>query len=50
MQRLYDGEYTEAMKSKIFGGTNQNSWDTDGNTFVEEYEGDIFDRVILSEE
>lgn len=34
MQRLYDGEYSEAMKNKIFKNSNESSTDIDGQEFV----------------
>lgn len=44
MQRLYDGEYSEAMKERIFRNTGFACTNADGKTFVKESEGYVFDK------
>ncbi|KAL4463275.1 hypothetical protein ABPG74_007276 [Tetrahymena malaccensis] len=50
MQRLYDGEYSEAMKNKIFVEGGKQTTDSDGKLFVTKQEGEVFDKILLSDE
>lgn len=49
MQRLYDGEYTESMKNKIFRDSDGGATNVDGQPFVTSELGEKIDRIILTD-